>query len=212
MAVAMTTIVGRRSLLTGAAGVAGAAFLPKQAWAVDALPKLPIAPLIAGSADAAAVTADFLADQVATANDQFAPAGMSFEAAMPVTLDAKFRELETRADRDALGPSVVAHEITVFFVASLRDVDDPKLFRMGVTWRKLTDLRVRYIIVASSARTTTMAHELGHFFGLDHSGVKNNLMSYDRDGGTVSMSESQLVTVRQHAQGAIARKDLIPRS
>ena len=208
----MTSIFGRRSLLTGALGLTGAAILPEEAWAVDALPTLPIAPLIAGSADGAAVTADFIADQLATANDQFAPAGMSFAASSPVSLEAKFRELETRADRDALGGSVVAHEISVFFVASLRDVDDPKNFRMGVTWRKLTDLRVRYIVVASSARTTTMAHELGHFFGLDHSGVKNNLMSYDRDGGTVSMSESQLVTVRQHAAGAIARKDLIPRS
>src|SRR5690242_6211662 len=109
----MKSTLGRRTLLSGAAGVAGAALLPKRALGVDALPKLPIAPVIAGSADAASVTADFIADQVATANDQFAPAGMSFEAASPVTLDAKFRELETRADRDALGASVIAHEISV---------------------------------------------------------------------------------------------------
>src|SRR5258708_18430245 len=135
---------------------------------------------------------------------------MVFEAADATTLDAKFRDVDTRADRDALAANVVAREITVFFVGSLRDVDDPKNYRMGVTWRKLTDLKIHYIIVSAAARPTTMAHELGHFFGLDHTYVKNNLMSYDRDGGPVSISDPQLVTVRQHTPDALAPKDLVP--
>ena len=32
---------------------------------------------------------------------------------------------------------------------------------------------------------TTLAHELGHFLGNGHAYVKNNLMSYERDGGEV---------------------------
>ncbi len=205
------SVVGRRGILSGAGGLIGSALLPRAAHAVDVLPKLPLAPLIAGTSDAPAVTAAFLAEQLATANDLFAPAGMVFEAADATTLDAKFRDVDTRADRDALAANVVAREITVFFVGSLRDVDDPKNYRMGVTWRKLTDLKIHYIIVSAAARPTTMAHELGHFFGLDHTYVKNNLMSYDRDGGPVSMSDPQLVTVRKNAQGALARKDLVPR-
>ncbi len=203
-------LVDRRTFLQGAAATAGGLLVPRTSLAADDLPKIPLSPLIATGGDGAAIDAAFLAEQLATANEIYAPAGMGFDLAPTATVDGKFMSLETRGDRDALADDVVAHEVSIFFVASLRDVDDPKNHRMGVTWRKLTDLRIRYIIVSAQARPTTMAHELGHFFGLDHTFVKNNLMSYDRDGGKVTLSDPQLVTVRRNAQGALARKDLIP--
>jgi hypothetical protein len=203
----------RRRLLGTGLGTVGAALLaPRRAWAVDMLPAIPLARLVAASGSGSAVDAAFLAEQLATANELFADAGVTFDAADPVSIDQRFAELETRADRDSLGDSVVAHEVSIFFVTSLRDVDDPKNYRMGVTWRRLSDLTNKYIVVSSSARPTTMAHELGHYFGLDHTFVKNNLMSYDRDGGKVTLDPSQLQKIRRTATGALARKDLVPRS
>jgi hypothetical protein len=76
---------------------------------------------------------------------------------------------------------VALGRVNVFVPASLRDVDDPSLLRMGVHWRARAP-RTRpshFVIVASSAWQTTLAHELGHFFGNPHHRTPGNLMSYD---------------------------------
>lgn len=89
--------------------------------------------------------------------------------------------LETARDRDALADYLEKGRINVFVVASLRDVDDPKRFRMGVRWRKLSDLRKDYVIVTTTSMPTTLAHELGHVLGNGHSQVVDNVMSYKRE-------------------------------
>jgi len=67
-------------------------------------------------------------------------------------------------------------------VRSLRDDAQVGLYRRGVTWDSHTVPSQRFIILSSVAGKTTLAHELGHFFGIQpHSTVRNNLMSYDRD-------------------------------
>jgi hypothetical protein len=69
-------------------------------------------------------------------------------------------------------------------------------------------LKQRYVIVSSAARETTLAHELGHFLGNPHSFVKNNLMSYERDGGQVFLDESQGAISRKTARLLFAKKEL----
>lgn len=126
-------------------------------------------------------------------------------------VDEKFRALDTRGDRDELRKLLVPKMVNVFFVESLRDVDDRALYRRGVHWRPAPNPSVRYIIVIRDAPPSVLAHELGHYFGLPHVATKNNLMSYDRDGGEVFLNEAQRSTVASTARGLIARTELKPR-
>ena len=102
--------------------------------------------------------------------------------------------------RDRFAPLVTSHEIQVFVVRSLRDDAQVGLYRRGVTWDSRTSPSRRFIIVVAGAPESVLAHELGHFFGVHvHSTVKNNLMSYDRDGGPVFLDPAQEATIKSTA-------------
>jgi hypothetical protein len=204
-----------RALAFGASSLALPLSATAKARGVEPLPPLPIVPHVsfvppsrAGEPKRPVVDASFLDEQIARAVEIFGPFGVAFAFRPVVDLAAERRALETREDRDALGGELEARVINVFFVESLRDVDDPSRYRMGVTWRQRTALLHKYVVVASSALPTTMAHELGHFLGLDHSSVKNNLMSYDRDGKTVFLDARQGAVVRRNAEGLCRTKAL----
>lgn len=174
------------------------------------LPAIPIA--IRVVEEDGPVASEKLVDElVSQANEIYAEHEISFvEAAERGKLDAKWAALETRDDRNGLAGVIGSGVANVFIVRSLRDVDDPKLFRMGVMWRNLKNLKQRYVIVAASAMPTTLAHELGHFLGLPHAYVKNNLMSYDREpGGKIFLDKGQGAKCRLTARGLFAKKELV---
>lgn len=127
-------------------------------------------------------------------------------------IDTKFAKLDTRGDRDDLRKLLSARVVNVFFVESLRDVDDRALYRRGVHWRPAPNPGVRYIIVIRDAPDSVLAHELGHYFGLPHVATKNNLMSYDRDGGEVFLNDAQRSTIASVAKGLLGRGELVPRT
>ena len=103
-------------------------------------------------------------------------------------------------ERDAFAPLVTAGTIDVFVVRSLRDADVKTLYRMGVTWDSHTTPSRRYIILSSEAVRSSLAHELGHYFGIQpHSPVKNNLMSYDREDDSVFLDAAQAALVKNAA-------------
>ena len=159
------------------------------------------------------VTRAWVLAQLEQANAIFGEHAIGFrEAKEAAALDEKLSVLENRSDRDALASELRAGVVNVFLVESLRDVDDPKLHRMGVMWRNLRDLKKKYVIVAASARETTLAHEIGHYLGNDHSYVKNNLKSYERDGGKVTLNADQAARARRTAAAHFAKKELIPAS
>lgn len=161
------------------------------------------------SSDVPIVSDSFIAEQMASANAIFGEFKLGFVSAKPRrALAERHLQLEDRADRNQLVDAMLPGVVNIFFVESLRDVDDPKLHRMGVTWRNLANLKKKYVIVAASARETTTAHELGHFFGNDHAFVKNNLMSYDRDGGKVFLDAKQAAKARRTALALFASKEL----
>ena len=146
--------------------------------------------------------------QIAEAERIFAPAAVHFRKAAQRPLDARFAHLETRKDRDALDGVRQKGVVNVFVVASLRDVDDPRLYRMGVHWRNGATPSHRYVIVTSEALSTTLAHELGHYNGLAHSAVVDNLMSYNRSGERVSLLPTQVSAIRTFARLAFASGEL----
>ena len=123
--------------------------------------------------------------------------GIRFERHWADPLPATSARLETKEDRDQLGDHFVDGVINVFFVKALLDIDEIGRIRMGVCWR--TPSRKRFVAVASNAKPTVLAHELGHFLGNGHSKVVDNVMSYDRTGGPVFFDATQRKTMRATA-------------
>ncbi len=138
--------------------------------------------------------------QIDAANALFAPIGVDFRWHQAFEIAAAHAALETRKDRDALAALVEPRVIDVFVVGSLRDVDDGKSYRMGVCWQSTRDATKRYVIVASTARPTVLAHELGHYFGLGHDTRVDNLMSYERADGRIFLDGAQQATVKARAR------------
>ena len=130
---------------------------------------------VATEAEALVTTPEFIAKQVAIANQHFAAIEVGFQLAEVVTHDAPHPV--TRADRDAIakkrrGPPV----IDVFVVADLADVDHPGAFINGVAWR-LPKQTHKVIVLSAQAMDRTLAHELGHVFGLPHSTYAISIMN-----------------------------------
>lgn len=171
---------------------------------------MPLSIAVATADGAPAQTDAWIDDQIAETQRLYNGFGIYFTKAEVRTIDGRFASLENRRDRDALATQLKKGYLNVFIVSSLRDVDDPKLFRMGVHWAPNGDLKRQYCIVAASARRTTMAHEIGHYFGLQHTQTADNLMSYSRTGADVFMSATQKVKVTTNAKVYLARKELVP--
>ena len=114
----------------------------------------------------------WLAAEIDAAEGLFEPFGVRFAKVDGAPLDARLTHMETRADRDALASHVMSHDIDVFVVGSLRDVDDPAQMRRGVHWHAPSG--THYLILVASAPKTVLAHELGHYFGKDRKSTRLN--------------------------------------
>jgi hypothetical protein len=212
----------RRGWLLGALGLSLG--LPLASWSASAAERAPVAvPAVTHHGPAIAplplsiavaevegkpvVDERWLEQQVAWAQRLLAPHGLRVERFETRRLPAPLAKLETRDDRDRLAAHIAPRVINVFIVASLRDVDDPRLLRQGVRWRYLRNLKKNYVIVAAYADPTTLTHELGHFFGNGHSGVVNNIMSYKRnDRQQVFFDAAQGRRMRREARGLLGSR------
>lgn len=117
----------------------------------------------------------WIAAQLAMANKQFEPLGTSFQLVGVDFLPIDAARIDDRPERSALATQVKGPAIDVFFTGYLADVDKVDAFINGVTWRTKDDRR--YIIISGMARDRTLAHELGHFFGLPHSTYAVSIMN-----------------------------------
>lgn len=175
-------------------------------------PPIPVLPLSIAVAreNGEAVRDDVWIDaQIAEAERLFGAEGVHFKKTASRALPERFTRLETRADRDALTSELQKGVVNVMIVASLRDVDEPEQHIQGVHWRPKSDLGKHYVIVSAAASPTTLAHELGHFFGNGHSQVKDNLMSYSRSGATVFLDARQSQKIRNFARIFLRTKELV---
>jgi hypothetical protein len=151
--------------------------------------------------------AAWLAAEIDAAEGLFEPFGVRFVKVDGAPLDARLAHMETRADRNALAPYVAPHDIDVFVVGSLRDVDDPTQVRRGVHWHAPSG--THYVILVASAPRTVLAHELGHYFGNAHSRVIDNLMSYERSGAPVFFDAEQGRRIAARARAYVESGELV---
>lgn len=204
----------RRALLAAVAALSLPLPLPRLAHAKPLapppIPPLPVAFHVAAVEGAPVREAAWVEAQLAVARALYEPLGIPLRQASARPLVASLARLESRADRDALAAHLVPKQINVFVVAALRDVDDPRLYRMGVCWRNRKQPGKQYLVVAESAREATLAHEIGHLMGLDHSSVPDNVMSYERSGAPVFFDEAQAERMRRAARAHLAGKRLEP--
>ncbi len=122
-------------------------------------------------------TPEWIAAQVAGANRHFAALDVGFQLAGVDTLPASFDHVESRGQRDALAAQKLGGKVIhVFVVGQLDDVDEEGAIAYGVTWHRRNDDR-KYVIVSAAALERTLAHELGHFFGLPHSTYAISIMN-----------------------------------
>lgn len=165
---------------------------------------------IAGATSGGARIADdaWVNEQIAAANELFAPAGVRFRWTVETALPEPHGEMHSRADRDVLTKRIEPRLVNVFLVRELEDVDEPGRYRMGVTWTSRLDQK-RYIVLSRTARPSVLAHELGHLFGNPHTSVTNNLMSYSRDGGTIFIDDKQKATIETFATRFLGARTLV---
>jgi hypothetical protein len=179
-------------------------------------PRLPTLPLTVTVADGddgrPVVDRAWLATQVDQANALFRPHGVTFRVTERHRMGREHARLETRQDRHALGALLHAQTIDCFFVASLRDVDEPDRYRQGVHWRPRGPAYPRtahFVVVSAIAGPTVLAHELGHYFGNGHSDVPGNIMSYDRGDGPPFFDDAQARRIRATARRFLDAGELV---
>ncbi|CAN5911117.1 hypothetical protein BH11MYX2_BH11MYX2_06510 [soil metagenome] len=121
--------------------------------------------------------AAWIASQIATANKHFAALDVGFQVARVEDLELASTHLATRAERDTVARKKLGKgTIDMFLVGQLDDIDDKGVLLNGVAWHLRDDAR-KYVILSNTAWERTLAHELGHVFGLPHSDYPISIMN-----------------------------------
>lgn len=145
---------------------------------------------------------------VDSANAALRPYGLSVYVAKIFLMPDGFAKVRHRRDRRKLAQFAAPDgSVHLFLVNSLELGGPLRADRSvrGLHWRYrglLGRMRNReYLVVSNDAPPTTLVHEIGHLFGLEHDTSQQNLMCSCREG------PRQIFTMRQGAQmraGALA--------
>jgi hypothetical protein len=120
-------------------------------------------------------TAAWITSQLAGANKHFAPLDVGFQIAGVTALAGSAVRVEDRKERNALGATIAGAVVDVFVIDRLDDVDTAGEIAWGVTWPGRGGKK--FIIISIQALERTLAHELGHVFGLPHSTYAISIMN-----------------------------------
>jgi len=151
----------------------------------------------------------WIVQQIASANELFAPAGVSFRWTLEKALADAHAAMHSPADRDDLSAlTEKTGSVDVFLVSELEDIDEPGRMRKGVVWTHKPDGK-RYVVLSAAAPIGVLAHELGHFFGNPHTKVEDNVMSYLRSGGPTAFDDDQIARIGQFSRNFFASGRLL---
>ncbi len=211
----MPVLSRRSAMIALAAGALRVSTLPRRALAAPTskpLPPLPLDFAVAEVREGGPLVRDrgWIESQVAEAEALLGPLGLHGVCVGVRAMNARHANLETREDRDSLAEEVRPGVLNVFVVDTLMDVDEPPRMRRGVHWRERAHPATRYVILASEAMPAVLAHEMGHYFGCGHSRAVDDLMSYERSGGPLSLDPWEKQVIEQGAHRAFASGELRP--
>ncbi|MBA3548860.1 MAG: hypothetical protein H0T76_20445 [Nannocystis sp.] len=149
---------------------------------------------------------------VRRANVSLRSYGIEVYVARVVMMPDGFSEIRHRRDRRRLA-NFAPHDGTVhlFLVQSVELGNVLRADRgvRGLHWRYrglMRKLRSReYLLLGADAPSTTLVHELGHLFGLEHDLGQQNLMCSCREGPRQIFTPSQGEKIRRGAMMYLAR-------
>lgn len=157
-----------------------------------------------------------LLDRVATANQIYKDTLLRFEIGEILPMPEKIQDLISREDRNSLAENAGPPQqmIQIFVVNSARDVDKLDGWIAGVHWRysgaKKDHVKRRYIILSSiHSNNETLAHELGHWFGLNHEKDENNLMCGTAARKNTVLHKEQIKTLNKNRKAAVERNEIV---
>lgn len=125
--------------------------------------------------DGPIATSEWVERQLAAANKHFEKLDVAFQITGIDPMPATAERVEDKEERISFGPLITKDVIDVFVTGHLDDIDKPGEMVYGVTWWTTGDRK--FVILSTQAWERTLAHELGHVFGLKHSKYAVSIMN-----------------------------------
>lgn len=174
--------------------------------------RIPITLHVATVTDRPALDPGRLQRSLKQTNAALAGFGIEMYIARIVLMPEGYAGIKHRRHRRALAEyAPIDGTVHVFLVQSVELGSVARADRgvRGLHWRyrglrrKLKNRE--YVVIGSDAPSTTLVHEVGHLFGLEHDAGRQNLMCSCREGPRQIFTRSQGVEIRKGATQFVGR-------